>query len=98
MNRLKEYLQVQKDVFNLIPKTKQPLLYNGLESKLNKAIDNYIRESFDSRSKGLKSTYDLEISLLNDRVKELESLCNKHSIKHSVSPEEVYNNSKYKGD
>ncbi len=65
----KKFLQAQTDITNLIPKSKQNSIYDGLKTKLHKAIDEYINESCETE----RQVYKKQIIALRDEIYELKT-------------------------
>lgn len=98
-SKLKKFLESQKKITDLIPKSKKSEIYDGLITVLQKDIDNYISKSVSEKSEIIKNEYLKKIETLSNRISELEILCKEKGIKTGVDCEDVYpSGRKYCGD
>jgi len=86
----KQFLEAQKMMFSLIPKSRQDMLYKGLVSVLESSIRSFVSEELKKGKEEFKKDHENEVQRLIDRISELELLCDKNNIKHKVSREDVY--------
>ena len=96
---MKKFLESQKKITDLIPKSKKSEIYDGLITVLQKDIDNYIKKSVSEKTEKIKNEYTKKIESLKDRINELKKLCDDNNIKTGISYDDVYSSSgKFKGD
>lgn len=76
----KAFLNAQKQLVDLIPKSKQGAIYKGFSSIFEEAVKTYILEERKEFEKELESKNDQLIISLKDRIEFLEGLCENNGI------------------
>lgn len=90
INSYKQFSEARRMMFSLIPKNRQDLLFNGLTSKLEEAIRLFIYDEMSKKSAKLEADMQDVLDNKDSRIKELEDLCEKHNIKHTITREDIY--------